>query len=225
MISIVIRTKNEERWIGQCLRALSRQNGPAPDIILVDNMSTDKTLEIAKPYNCRIVEIGDGEFTFGRSLNRGIAAAQGSLVALLSGHCVPLTDQWLQSLSSAFSDPKVAATYGRQEPLPDSSPYDKRDLWTTFGIERRVQAKDFFFHNANSMIRKSLWDQTPFDEAISGVEDRDWAKKQIAMGYKIVYEPHASVHHHHGIHHNGDILRAERVARVIELIQTKVGNT
>jgi GT2 family glycosyltransferase len=74
------------------------------------------------------------------------------------------------------------------------------------------------FHNANSMIRRSVWMAVPFDEEISGVEDRDWARKVLARGYQIVYEPLASVYHHHGIHQGLDPDRAERVVRVIQMI-------
>jgi GT2 family glycosyltransferase len=68
------------------------------------------------------------------------------------------------------------------------------------------------------MLRRSVWERIPFDEEINGVEDRDWAKKVIAAGYHIVYEPQASVYHHHGIHQTMDVARAERVVKMIELI-------
>jgi rhamnosyltransferase len=218
VISVVIRTKNEERWLRRCLTAVSLQAYRPLEIILVDNASTDQTLQIATDFGCRIVPIDDSNFSYGRALNVGIEAGQGEFVAMLSGHCIPLNENWLTCLVAGFQDSSVAGVYGRQEPLPDSDPFDKRDLWTTFGVERRVQKKDYFFHNANSMVRRSLWSQIPFDEEISGVEDRDWAKKVLSKGHSVVYEPTASVYHHHGIHQGRNIERAERVARVIELI-------
>lgn len=51
----------------------------------------------------------------------------------------------------------VAGVYGRQEPMSFSSDLDKRDLLITFGLDRRVQMKDSFFHNANSMIRREIY--------------------------------------------------------------------
>lgn len=219
MISVVIRTKNEEQWIRQCLTAVSLQTYRPLEVILVDNVSTDGTVGIAREFGCRILSIDDCDFSFGRALNVGISIAKGDFIAILSGHCIPMNEKWLSCLSAAFVDMWVAGAYGRQEPLPDSDPFDKRDLWTTFGIERRVQTRDIFFHNANSIIQRRVWDQVPFDEEISGVEDRDWAKKILARGYKIVYEPSASVYHHHGIHQGRNVERAERVVRVIELIQ------
>ena len=44
-VSIIIRTKNEERWIGRCLESIFKQNYKNFEVIIVDNGSTDKTLE------------------------------------------------------------------------------------------------------------------------------------------------------------------------------------
>lgn len=219
MISIIVRTKNEQKWIGRCLAAIMRQAVADYEVILVDNASTDATLEIVRRFDVRVVNISDEDFTFGRSLNLGIEASRGEFIAMVSGHCIPATDQWLYRLWRGFQlDPAVAGVYGKQEPLPDTNSLDKRDLLTVFGLERRVQEKDYFFHNANSMIRRSVWEALPFDEEIAGVEDRDWARRVLDQGYKIIYEPYAAVYHHHGINHGGDSKRADRVVRVIELI-------
>ena len=218
MISIVVRTKNESHWIERCLAAVALQDVTDWEVVLVDNASTDGTPRLAQRFGCHIVKITAQAFTYGRAINMGIRQAQGELIAILSGHCVPANDRWLSALAAPFDDPTVAGVYGRQLPLPDSHPFDKRDLWTTFGVERRVQSKDYFFHNANSMIRRSVWTDVPFDEKISGVEDRDWARKVLGRGHRIAYEPLASVYHHHGIHQGLDPDRAERVVRVIQMI-------
>jgi len=219
--AVIIRTKNEEAWIARVLEAVGRQADVEADVVVVDNQSTDATLDIASRFGCRIVTIPDSEFTHGRALNLGVRETRGELVAVLSGHCIPVNERWLLRLAANFSNPSIAGVYGRQEPLPDSNPFDKRDLWTTFGQDRRLQRRDHFFHNANSMIRRSVWHEVPFNEALPGVEDRDWAKRVQDLGWHIAYEPHASVFHHHGIHQGRDEDRAVRVARVIELIQNR----
>ncbi len=218
-IAVVIRTKNEAKWLRSCLFAVSNQDYPAVEIVVVDNESSDGSREIAAGFGCVIVDIPDRDFNFSRALNRGIEATDAPLLAILSGHCVPANEQWLARLAMNMREENVAAVYGRQEPLPDSSSIDKRDLWTTFGLDRKEQKRDYFFHNANSMIRRSIWEKIPFNEEIHGVEDRDWAKKVLNGSNKIVYEPGASVFHHHGIHHDGSLERADRVVKVIELIQ------
>ena len=221
--SIIIRTKNEEAWLARCLAAIMHQEYQNFEVIVVDNDSSDSTREIAKSFSCTILSIGADEFNYSRALNRGIQASKGKYIVMISGHCVPINHKWLGALVQGLADQEVAGVYGRQEPLPDSDPFDKRDLWTTFGVERRIQRKDFFFHNANSAIKRALWEATRFDEGIHGVEDRHWAKQMIERGRTIVYEPDASVYHYHGIHQGRNVDRAERVAKVIELI-TNGGN-
>lgn len=219
MISVVVRTKNEGHWIGWCLAALRQQDYPDFEIVVVDNESVDETVGLVKQFGCRLLTISEKDFSHGRSLNLGISASKGELIAILSGHCIPMHDRWLRRLALAFTGPHVAGVYGRQEPLPDTNDLDKRDLWTTFGLDRRVQTQDYFFHNANSMVRREIWEKEPFNEDLPGVEDRDWAKRVLELGYKIVYEPAACVYHFHGINHKQDEARAARVVRVIELIK------
>ena len=124
-----------------------------------------------------------------------------------------------------FNESDVAGAYGRQEPLAFTPDSDKRDLSIIFGLDRRVQRKDSFFHNANSMIRKSLWNEVPFDETVTNIEDRIWAEKMLQRGYKLVYEPDASVYHYHGVHHDGDKNRCTNVVRILEALkpETKSG--
>jgi CMP-N-acetylneuraminic acid synthetase len=216
VISIIIRTKNEERWIGSCLEAISRQTLKDQEVILVDNQSVDKTVAKALQYDVRLVTID--KYRPGAAINRGIEASFGEIVVCLSGHCIPVDEYWLENLVRELDDEKVAGVYGRQEPLAFSTDMDKRDLLITFGLDRREQVKDSFFHNANSAFRRSTWERFPFDETASNIEDRLWASEVQADGFKIVYEPSASVYHYHGIHHNGDPVRCGNVVRIIESI-------
>ena len=223
MISIIIRTKNEERWIGSCLEAVSRQSRSDFEVVLVDNNSTDKTVDKALQYGVTLVTVD--EYKPGAAINSGIKAAQGDIIVVLSGHCIPVDEHWLGNLVKNLDDDTVAGVYGRQEPLAFTSALDKRDLLITFGLDRRIQIKDSFFHNANSAFRKSVWSQYPFDEQVTNIEDRIWANKVQEAGFKIIYEPTASVFHHHGIHHDGDPIRCGNIVNVLESFGQHETNT
>jgi CMP-N-acetylneuraminic acid synthetase len=97
-----------------------------------------------------------------------------------------------------------------------SSSSDKRDLLLTFGLDKRIQIKDSFFHNANSIIKKNLLDEIPFNDEVTNIEDRLWAQEIIQQGYNIVYEPSASVYHYHGIHHDGNKSRCKSIVNIVE---------
>lgn len=215
LVSIIIRTKDEERWITQCLSSVFDQQYKDFEVILVDNESQDKTLEKAKQFKIASV-VKCSEYLPGKALNIGIRQAKGDYIVCLSGHCIPVNDKWLGNLTKDFDDEKVAGAYGRQEPMSFTSDSDKRDLALVFGLDRKVQVKDSFFHNANSVIRREIWQKIQFDETVTNIEDRVWAQKVLQAGYRIVYEPDASVYHYHGIHQDGNKERCANVVRILE---------
>ena len=216
VISVIIRTRNEAEWIGRCLSAVMRQEGVDFEVIVVDNESTDDTVAIVRQHEAKLVTIGQTDFTYGKALNDGVRASTGDLICCVSGHCIPENTNWLFWLRTPFVDERVAGVYGRQLPVQATHVLDKRDMWNLFGPERKVQTSDPFFHNANSMLRRSVWEDIPFDEQANGVEDRIWAQKVLARQYTIVYEPNGAVYHPHGVNQTADIHRAERVVRAIE---------
>lgn len=223
MISIIIRTKNEERWITACLHAVFSQRHRDFEVILVDNESTDRTVEKAKQFRlAKVVTCTD--YRPGKALNAGIREAHGEFIVCLSGHCIPVNEHWLEHLLRNFEDAGVAGVYGRQEPMAFTPDTDKRDLVLLFGMDRKVQRKDSFFHNANSMIRRALWEQVPFDEQVTNIEDRVWAQQMLQRGHTIVYEPEASVYHYHGVHQNGNVERCTNVVRILEQLHAGYGD-
>lgn len=221
--SIIIRTRNEERWIAACLRNVFGQEHAPDEVILVDNRSSDHTVARARNFDVKVVDVD--EYLPGKALNAGVRASSGDMIVCLSGHCVPADRFWLGNLLRNLDDPGVAGVYGRQQPLSYSSDLDKRDLLTIFGLDRKVQRRDSFFHNANSAIPRARWEQAPFDETVTNIEDRVWAKRMLELGYTIVYEPEASVYHHHGIHQDGNIERCANVVRIIESLNIREMST
>ena len=216
LCSIIIRTKNEERWISSCLSAVYDQTYTNIEVIIVDNNSTDKTLDNIKSFPVNKI-LNISEYLPGKSLNIGIKQATGKYIVCLSGHCIPVNNQWLESLVNTIEESdNYAGVYGRQEPMSFSSDADKRDLLLTFGLDKRIQIKDSFFHNANSIIQKKFLDEAPFDDSITNIEDRIWAQEMILKGRNIVYEPKASVYHYHGIHQDGDNERCTNIVKIIE---------
>ncbi len=221
-VSIIIRTKNEERWIRPCLEVLFRQSFQDFEIVIVDNESIDKTLEKVRQFPVKKIITVDN-YLPGKALNMGIEQAVGEFIVCLSVHCIPVDLKWLENLVNAIKeDQKYAGVYGRQEPMSFTSPADRRDLLLVFGLDRKIQHKDSFFHNANSIIRRVCWEDVPFDNKITNIEDRIWAQEMLNKGYKILYEPEASVFHYHGIHQNGN---AERMNNIVRIIENQPGNS
>ena len=221
-ISIIIRSKNEEKWIGRCLDAVINQKVDAKiEVIIVDNNSTDHTVEVAKRYPIKKC-ININKFLPGKALNNGIRASSGNYIVCLSAHCIPEKETWLQTMLGNFiENSNIAGVYGRQLPLSFTDPVDKRDLLIVFGLDKRIQLKDYFFHNANCMIPRSIWEEFTFDEEVTNIEDRVWGKEVIQAGYKIIYEPEAAVYHHHGLHQGNTPERVKGVISIVERVDEK----
>jgi rhamnosyltransferase len=198
-ISVLIRTKNEEKYLGQTLSAIFSQTYKDLEVLIVDSGSTDNTLAIAREFPVTIYEIKPEDFTWGYALNYGFKRANGKYVVCLSGHALPLTDRWLELLIVNFKDDKVAAVMSSSLPFPDCNPFDRRGLLKRFNIPKQEigAGPPYIFGNHSSVIRKSVWEIIPFDETLSYAEDHDWAMKVIKAGYKIIYEPEAKTYHSH----------------------------
>ena len=64
---IIIRTKNEDRWLKATLEKIFIQNYKKFKVAIVDNYSSDRTLEIAKRYDTKIFKIK--KFLPGKAIN------------------------------------------------------------------------------------------------------------------------------------------------------------
>jgi len=198
-ISVLIRTKNEEKYIGQTLSAIFAQTRKDIEVLIVDSGSSDNTLEVAKKFPVAIYKIRPEDFTWGYALNYGFRRAAGKYIVCLSAHALPQSENWLEVLIANFIDENVAAVMSNNLPNPDCNPFDRRGLLKKFNIPKQEISggPPYIFGNYGCVIRKSVWDRIPFDETLSYAEDHEWALKVAAAGYKLIYEPEAKVYHSH----------------------------
>ena len=217
LISIIIRTKNEEKWLKASLAAIYAQSHKEIEIIIVDNGSTDKTVEVAKKMGIDKVLYIE-KYNPSRALNMGVAASKGEICVFTSAHCIPVNTDWLSELIKPIFSSSLSCTYGRQLPTSQTNADNARDLLITFGKEPLTQKLDFKFHNANSAIKKDLISTYPFDEKLTNIEDWHWASDAIERGLEIGYVPSAAVFHHHGLHQHDDELVSFRAKPVSELL-------
>lgn len=224
-ISVVIRTLNEATYLRACLQAIAAQDTGdlTLEVVVIDSGSTDGTREIAEAHGARLTSIDKTEFTFGRSLNRGCAFAQGEILVLLSGHCIPVGADWLTQLIAPLQTGQAVYSYGGQIGRAGVTKFSEHQLFAKyFPPEDRIPQDGFFCNNANSAILRAVWKAHPFDETITGLEDMALAKRLVAQGAKIAYIGTAQVEHLHTETWRKVRLRFEREAIALQDIMPDV---
>jgi glycosyltransferase involved in cell wall biosynthesis len=216
--SIVIRAYNEEKHIGRLLEGIRHQTVKDVEIILVDSGSTDGTVSVAESFGARTVHIRPDEFTFGRSLNYGIAAATREFITIASAHVYPVYPDWLETLLRPFQDDSVALTYGKQRGY-EGSKYSEHQIFHQWYPDiSKPKQETAFCNNANAAIRKSLWEKNNYDETLTGLEDLAWAKWAKEQGHAIAYVPEAEIIHVHNETPRGVYNRYRREAMALRKI-------
>ena len=224
LTSIIIRTLNEQKHLGELLTKILEQEQKTTDleIIIVDSGSTDRTLEIAESYNCRITRIAQSDFTFGRSLNYGCKFANGDYFVFISGHCVPVDDQWLDELIRPLSDGIASYVYGKQQAYGSTKFSEKCHFEKWFPDYSKKPQNGYFCNNANAALTKEVWQKYSFNEELTGLEDMFLAKQIVEDRGSIAYAAPASVYHIHEEQWHQVRIRYEREAIALQRIMPEV---
>jgi rhamnosyltransferase len=174
-----------------------RQTIATREIIVVDSGSTDGTVAVASKFPVKILSIRPEDFSFGRSLNTGCQAASEELIVVASAHVYPVYQDWLEHLLTPFDNPKIALVYGKQRGNETSKLSEQQIFAKWFPNQSNPDQNHPFCNNANAAIRRALWQQLPYDETLTGLEDVDWARRAMQRGYKVSYAAEAEVVHVH----------------------------
>jgi glycosyltransferase involved in cell wall biosynthesis len=199
--SVVIRNRNERKYLERVLSVLSLQT-VRPEIVVVDNESTDGSAEIAAASGAKLVHLKKSEFTYGHAVNVGVADASAEIIVMLSAHSLPLGDRFIENCLKPFSDPRVAAVrclmlYFDDESLEglQSLEVKFREGWLNSKIKEgsleklrwgaRLARLQELPQNNGCAFRKAVWRALPFDEKIEYGEDTLWSYQVLDAGYRI----------------------------------------
>ena len=170
-LSIVIPTKNEEKYLPELLESIQKQT-LLPDLIIVaDAGSIDQTVQIAKEHGCRVVEGG----LPGPGRNAGAKAADTDIVLFLDADVVLKKKTLLEDAVQEFEEKKYDIATADVKPLEggsyDEFAHDMYNKYVRLWGDKHAHAPGFFL-----MVRKSLHDRIGgFDETVVFCEDHDYA--------------------------------------------------
>ena len=220
LISVIIPTFNRSEKIGLVIEALSRQNIPAKEfeILVIDNNSSDNTKEvitynIKKYTNINIQYFFEGQQGLNFARNCGVQQAHSNIIAFIDDDAIPQSN-WVKMLLESYSDSSIGCVGGKI--IPSFPGEVKLPSWISnifngyfsgfdLGIThiKELTEKDGFPYGANISFKKeAIISAGLFNPAldrcgknlIAGGET-EMCIRLYRIGWKILYNPRAVVHH------------------------------
>ena len=200
-VTVVIPVRDRQGELARCLAELA----DTPRVIVVDDGSADPAAiaRAAAGSGARVLRrpVNGGP---GAARNTGLAAADTPLVAFLDSDCVP-GPGWLDALLPHFADPAVGAVAPRI--VPDEpgrtwlARYEGASSTLDMGARPSIVRPGSpvpYVPGAALVVRRAAAG-AGFDEAMRVGEDVDFVWRLAAAGWRVRYEPAATMRHQHRV--------------------------
>jgi glycosyltransferase involved in cell wall biosynthesis len=199
MISIIIPTYNEEKYLGKTLENLKLLT-LSHEIIISDDKSTDDTVILARKYTDKVLVPDSKHVTIGANRNAGIKIATGDMVVFMDSSCMVKNPDTFFSLALEHfkNNPKLVGLTGPLAIYPETERWSDRLMYIGFNATTRI--KNNFLHMGEApgkfqMVRKSALNQiNGFREDLVTGEDADLFSRLSKIG-RTLYDPRLTVYH------------------------------
>ncbi len=201
-ISIVIPAFNAERTIVDSVAAAGEQRwaGERPEVIVVDDGSTDSTAAVAERAGARVIRQDNAGPAAAR--NRGWRESTGDLVFFTDSDCFPHSD-WISRLTALLDDEKCGAAGGSYAAANQEEILAACIQEEIAARHRRMRRKVRFLGSFNLAVKRSVLEElggfhTEYRRA-SG-EDNEFSYRMRKAGYNLLFDREALVAHVHPTH-------------------------
>jgi cellulose synthase/poly-beta-1,6-N-acetylglucosamine synthase-like glycosyltransferase len=195
LVSVIIPALNEEDVIARSLNALTQQTFPRTsfEVILVNNGSTDCTLEIARGFEkaLNLTTIHKRGAHISALRNLGVASSKGAFIAFLDADCIA-PSRWLsQAVELLQSDASVVI--GARYTIPEDSSWLAR-AW--YQDQHTLHGSVSYVPGGDLLLSRATFERVGgFDETIETNEDAEFCQRASRLGLRVLAIPSLSVVH------------------------------
>lgn len=185
--TIIVLTRNSEKTIYNCLKSVSLQNVPLSEyeVIIIDNGSTDKTLEIVKQFEYTYYVYSG--LNIAQLRNIGIKHASAQIVGFVDSDC-EISYDWIINGLKWFNDKRVAIV-GCKYKLPANATFIERN-WISEPSNINIIEYNSLIPAGNMIVSKEHFFRVGgFDESLITSEDSNLLIRIRKKGYLTISDP------------------------------------
>jgi glycosyltransferase involved in cell wall biosynthesis len=172
-VSVIVPAYNVEKYIDECILSIMAQTYPNIETIVVDDESTDGTLEHLRKYKKSIVLIEKKKANVSVTRNVGLRAAKGSYIAFCDADDYWNPNKLQGQISLLESHPEIGLCYTNNFSVDDSGKTIGRSVTPSWNRKKYIDNP--FVMLSSILTRSSLIDQIGyFDEMLGFCEDFDF---------------------------------------------------
>lgn len=193
LVSVIIPCFNAERWIAEAIDSCLQQTYPNLEILVIDDGSTDNSLEIIKSYGDKITWLTQPRSGGNHARNKGFALSQGEYIQFLDADDYILPEKIARQVDflEHHQADIVYCDWRYQHHLPDGSSYldkieypgEQEDILESLLANWWVAVAALFY------TRKAVENSDGWDETLPVAQDRDFFLSAVMNGARVAYQP------------------------------------
>jgi glycosyltransferase involved in cell wall biosynthesis len=199
MLSIIIPTYNEEKYIGETLAKLKPLT-LSHEVIITDDKSLDGTAAIARQYTDKVLIPEIKHKTIGANRAAGVRASSGDFLVFMDSSCyVDDPDMFFaHALADFAANPRLVALTGRLRVDPRFETWKDRVMYFIFNTTHHIKNNILHVGEAAGkfqMIKREAFDKAGgINESLVTREDADLFVRLAKIG-RTMYDPHLVIYH------------------------------
>lgn len=193
LVSVIIPCYNAERWIAEAIESCLNQTYPFIEVIVIDDGSTDRSLEIIKGYANRVIWETGANRGGNQARNRGFALSKGEYIQYLDADDYILPEK-VERQVHFLEETGLDAVYGdwrHQQHLPnDKVILEDVKVSGKQGDVLAALLSDWWVCPACLLFRRQAVQQSGgWDETLKAGQDKDFFISAVMSGARIGYQP------------------------------------
>ncbi len=194
-ISVIIPVYNGSRYLNRCLDTLIASSYPSFEIIVVDDCSTDDSVEISCSKGVTVFQ-SPHHFNQPTALNFGARKARGDILFFVDQDVEVLPETILQMVTDFEKNPDIAAVFGSYDDAPPEMNFcsQYKNLYHHFVHQHSNSDAETFMTGCGAILRRVFDELGGFDVS-SGVFDIELGYRLRKMGYRILLDKKLQVKH------------------------------